>query len=291
MWVFTRKGFYSVVAYDPKQDKETKSPFKKIAKSKFTHVLVRARVKEDLEDLRKVVPNVKVVDDVIADYKYRAVISRRQWKKFLDLAVDDIDYDSHFKEVMRAGDKHQPQARYEAVSKVWSAMIQLQPVGAWASSGTTPTGGWGYGSGVTTFGKSEKSAYSNVDLDAWLEERAAEEEAAAYAEEEDAALVDDNSPLDIRDVRSYILCASDKYPDFLTESEVARATEAGFELWVRVMEDRKKIGKANLNVDEDYLDSVIEEIRLKHYETTPESEWSREFADVPEGEDVQEPKA
>jgi hypothetical protein len=125
MWIFTQKGFVSVVEYDPKADKHKGNPFAGFAHRRGTHVLVRSRVKDDIEDLRRVVPNMKVLADTSADYKFRAVIKRKDFNKWLLLSADEIDYDSHFKE---AAQKNSTGAigRYAAYMSVWSAMMRLQ---------------------------------------------------------------------------------------------------------------------------------------------------------------------
>lgn len=264
MWLFTRDGFYSAVQYDPSKDKEPKSIFKKIAQNKHSHILVRGRVKRDLEALRKVVPNVKIVDDVVADYKYRAVITRRQWKKFQSLATDDIDYDSHFKEVMRDGDPVQPTARYSAVSSVWSAMITLQPYKPWSSPGK---GGKGSKSKVST-GSSVQS---------WLGEREDEgfADLAGILNDQDFVKKDysEDGPLSIDDVKAYVLgdVTEKKYTNFLTDEEIARCDTTAFAFWVKLKEEVAKIGRANLHIDEHYLDELEDEV-LDDLFTTREAE-------------------
>lgn len=126
MWIFTRKGFFSVVEYDPKKDPDKKSFARSIVKRRGSHVLVRARVKEDLDDLKRVVKKLKVEDEPTADYRFRAVIPRKKWIEYLTLCAQEIDYDSHFKEVVRAN-ATQPAARYQAMMNVWSDMAVLQP--------------------------------------------------------------------------------------------------------------------------------------------------------------------
>lgn len=243
------------MAYDPKKDLAKGSVFKNLAKNKYTHVLVRARVKNDLEALRTVVPNVIVVEDKVADYAFRAVITRRNWKKFLNAATDDMDYDSHFKEVMRDGDKLQGGKRYSAVMKVWTAMVDLQPYGAW--SGASYSSATGKSTYSSTYDK-------NFDVDGWwaahgdgypLDADAPDEDVAVAPEEED------DSPLSINDIKRFILEENKSYPDFLSEKEVARADDDGFELWVRVVEMRKKLGAASFHLSEILLDDLIADIK------------------------------
>lgn len=127
MWTLTKAGFTSAVAYDPAKDRDKTSPFPAIAKKAGTHILVRARVKEHLEPLKSVCPNLVIHEDSWADYKWRAVITRGQFKKYLMQQVDEIDYDSHFKEALRdAQPKHLSAKMYSAAMTTWTAFANLQ---------------------------------------------------------------------------------------------------------------------------------------------------------------------
>lgn len=151
MWHFDSRGFVSVVAYDPKKDRNPTSKFPQIAKQAGTHLLVRARIKEDLDMIKAVVPSLHVETDKSADYAFRAVVTRKQFKKFLAESVDKITYDSHFKEAAR---DNSPKAdgRYSAMMSVWSAMAKLQP--------HTPYGGYSYFGGGSKSSKSTSSTWS-----------------------------------------------------------------------------------------------------------------------------------
>lgn len=143
MWLFEQHGFMSVVAYDPSKDRNKASQFSTIAQQAGTHLLVRARIKEDLDVLKTVLPTLVVEEDPNADYSFRCVIPRAKFKEFLVKAVDDIDYDSHFKEVASANSP-KVEGRHSAMMKCWSAMIELQPIKPWGGySGGYYSGGYG----------------------------------------------------------------------------------------------------------------------------------------------------
>lgn len=114
MWLVTRDGFYSVVEQRGAEG---------------TDVLVRARVKAHVRALLDVLENdAEVVDMPKADYRFRVVLSRVEWKRYLDFAADDIDYDSHFKEVVRdAQPKKMKEPMYRAMMSIWTAFAGLQP--------------------------------------------------------------------------------------------------------------------------------------------------------------------
>lgn len=158
MWMFEKRGFISVVAYDPKKDRNKASKFPEIAmrgKKEYdhSHLLVRARIKEDLDMLKLVVPSLHVETDKSADYSFRAIITRKQMKKFLAMSVDDLNYDSHFKEVAR-DNSPKAEGRYSAMMSIWSAMAKLQPYSPYGGYG-----GYGYGGGYgSTYSGGKKSS-------------------------------------------------------------------------------------------------------------------------------------
>lgn len=116
----------SAVVYDPKYDKAPDG-FTHLTKRAGTHILVRARVKEDLEDLRPVCRDLRVSYDARADYKFRTVISRRQWQKYINRCIREMDYGSHFKEVVEknALPKSLASRRHSAMMRCWTAMAEL----------------------------------------------------------------------------------------------------------------------------------------------------------------------
>lgn len=133
MWVFTQHGFYSVVAAKPSKDRSGK--LKKMGvTSDDTHVLVRARVKEDLEDLKtNYMPDLEIFTETGADYSHRCYMTRQEWKGILAVTVDELDYDSHFKEASRDGSKGAP-GRYSAYMGVWSELARLQDTKPYSGS-------------------------------------------------------------------------------------------------------------------------------------------------------------
>lgn len=79
MWIFFKKGYVAVVS----------SPHKK-------HVRVRARVREDLEAFRKLLPkDASVVIDTHPehDYRFELTAKRKDVQEVLATLVDNIDYE------------------------------------------------------------------------------------------------------------------------------------------------------------------------------------------------------
>ena len=106
MWLFTDQGFYSVVAHN-------RDPGK---------LLVRARVREDLEALREQIPEIRIYSDRRADYRWRAVVTRAEWVKAVALFAASIDY-PNFKQA--AADR-QPGDRLPIYQRIWGELLALQ---------------------------------------------------------------------------------------------------------------------------------------------------------------------
>jgi hypothetical protein len=112
VWVVTRDGFFSAV-----EERGTGM------------VLVRCRAREHAAVLRALTgAEDRVVDMPEADYRFRLTVTRRQWADYLATAAFEIDYDSHFKEVVR---DNQPRRlrrpMYEAMMGCWTALARVQP--------------------------------------------------------------------------------------------------------------------------------------------------------------------
>lgn len=105
MWIFQNNSFVSVV--ENRNDKNT--------------LLVRSRIKGDIQ---KAVPGAKVFEDLNADYRYRALVTRDEFKSAMCDAVDRIDY-PNFKNSIATTDHR----RHSAYSNVWSVMAER--FGAW----------------------------------------------------------------------------------------------------------------------------------------------------------------
>lgn len=105
MWIYTDKGFYSIVEdrNDPKL------------------LLVRARVAGDIERLW---PKAKVQHTQDRDYAYRARISRTSVSATLALAIREIDYDNFKDRVVEKGEGE----RAYWYGRIWSIMTCMQAV-------------------------------------------------------------------------------------------------------------------------------------------------------------------
>lgn len=106
MWLFTEYGFYSIVQ-----------------KSGEDCLTVRARVKADLDALRKRVPELSsTVTGGGTDYPYRAFVSHEALAAGMADTVKSIDY-SNFKN--RVAD-NLGRSRESVYHRVWAALMNLE---------------------------------------------------------------------------------------------------------------------------------------------------------------------
>ena len=115
MWLFTKYGFYSVV-----EDKEVPE-----------NVLIRARAREDLENLKALMKRffpgstlatAPIYDSLYSDYRYRVFVPKKDFEAVAQLLVRELDYTNFKHAVGEAGDT----GRDMAYMSVWSAMRQWQ---------------------------------------------------------------------------------------------------------------------------------------------------------------------
>jgi len=106
MWTITTRGFYSTVAHRDKPES----------------VLVRGRVREDLDNLADLIPNLEVFEDSTADYRWRAVVTKEAWGNAIRQITAEVDYDN-FKNAVAA---RQGKERAHVYSAVWEDLYTLQ---------------------------------------------------------------------------------------------------------------------------------------------------------------------
>jgi hypothetical protein len=118
MWVFTNKGFFSIVEDRDNPDNH----------------LVRARMKGDLERLfAPYFPSskIQVKETPDADYRFRVSLHKPVVTNAIGVAVDDIDYDN-FKNSYRDNKKIPRTTRsllHYHMHDVWDAMREAQEHG------------------------------------------------------------------------------------------------------------------------------------------------------------------
>jgi len=106
MWLFTQFGFFSIV------------------RKKAGEFHVRARIKQDLENL---VRHVELASPIIvtkqADYRYRIVTDADSISRIMRVLAERIDYDN-FKG--RIGKLPDQRGKSDALHRIWEIMEALQ---------------------------------------------------------------------------------------------------------------------------------------------------------------------
>ena len=102
MWLFTKVGFFSIVASDVAGD-----------------VMVRTRFRKDLDRLRETyLPELGPTIARGSDYPYRAFVSKERFGEALDAMAQDIDY-TNFKDQVTA---EFGKARHDLYMQVWAIL-------------------------------------------------------------------------------------------------------------------------------------------------------------------------
>ncbi len=112
MWIFTKYGFYSIV-----QDNNDKNLFK-----------VRARKKEDLEELQKKVDGIslfKIHKDERADYRFRIFITSEKLVEIMVMFSTSIDY-SNFKDSIYRNKAQKD--KLDSYHQIWEVMYEYQNI-------------------------------------------------------------------------------------------------------------------------------------------------------------------
>lgn len=106
MWLVTARGFYSVV-----EDLDGRE-----------RLLVRARVRRDLEALADLIPGLAVEETPERDYRFRASVTREAWAAAAVELAREIDYPNFKNEVAR----RQGGERAHLYAEVWVSLLRLQ---------------------------------------------------------------------------------------------------------------------------------------------------------------------
>ncbi len=114
MWTVTVDGFYSVTAFDERRG-GSRPDVDEL-------VVVRARVRDDLERLSQSVPHAEILATPRSAYPFRIVCRRDEWARYLAASVDEIDY-LNFKDrvAQRLGKR-----RHDVLLSVWATLRRLE---------------------------------------------------------------------------------------------------------------------------------------------------------------------
>jgi hypothetical protein len=110
MWILSRYGFFSIVEKPEDRARGT--------------LTVRARVREDLDELREhmMASLGPTTETTGTDYRFRAIAPRADVANALAQLAADIDY-SNFKDEV---ERRQGTQRADVYAQVWSCLLPLQ---------------------------------------------------------------------------------------------------------------------------------------------------------------------
>ncbi len=105
MWLMTKHGFYSIVQKRPGE------------------FHIRARVREDLENLvgRVPLPGARILDTRSADYPFRIISGKDEVRTVLEFLGETLDY-SNFKDAV--ADTPDQEQKHGLYGKVWSLLAE-----------------------------------------------------------------------------------------------------------------------------------------------------------------------
>jgi len=115
LWVFTTKGFFSIVEH--KKDPNL--------------VVIRARVRKDIDNIKMLFEELglevsDVAENVSFDYKYRVFAGRIDWASVMIRLITDMGYTNFKNAVYEADSPEVMDQRHEAYLDIWAIMHELQ---------------------------------------------------------------------------------------------------------------------------------------------------------------------
>lgn len=115
MWIFSTKGFFSVVEQENDPDQ----------------VLIRARLKKDIQNIKRLFNGLELkTGRIIAnghfDYKYRFTADRMDWILVMNQLMLDLDYRNFKDAVYKVDSRECRDNRHAAYFQVWTTMRKLQ---------------------------------------------------------------------------------------------------------------------------------------------------------------------
>lgn len=124
MWIFTRYGFVSIACAEEEGGRIDENM-----------VMVRARVREHLDNLRERFPNTEIakapiLSDAGTDYKFRVVIPKAEWASILHKLAIEQTWSNFKNEAARFARLKRASGRYvNALHNIWHVMAELQGSG------------------------------------------------------------------------------------------------------------------------------------------------------------------
>lgn len=142
MWIIGADGFSSTVKFMPAKDPAMAERFGATDPA-GDYLLVRGRDKLQMELIAHRFGLV-LEADTAADYKYRLVLTREQFKTHVAEQIDAIDYTAHFKEASMDRPVNKGfQAWSRALYSIWTELESIQDTPAYQTK-VWPRNNWTY---------------------------------------------------------------------------------------------------------------------------------------------------
>ena len=115
MWIFTIKGFFSVVEH--KDDPNT--------------MVVRARIGNDIKNIQQMFVDQgnekpEILQMSHSDYKFRIFVNRKIWIEVMTRLMSDLNYTNFKNAAAKEDDFKTMQLRSQAYTSIWFIMDELQ---------------------------------------------------------------------------------------------------------------------------------------------------------------------
>lgn len=115
MWVYTTKGFFSIV-----EDRDNPD-----------QVIIRARLKKDIDNLKRIFDSLKLRAKKIAvnsraDYRYRFTADRMDWITVMIRLMVGLHYANFKDAVYDTESGEMKEKRHETYLNIWMTMRELQ---------------------------------------------------------------------------------------------------------------------------------------------------------------------
>lgn len=118
MWIFTRRGFFSISCAWEKTGHQNSE--KKILLNKL---MIRARSKVQLKHLMEDYKlDVPLLESTHTDYKYRAIVDKDVFQQIMQNEVEKINYSNFKNSVCDMGCDNVNNVFLDALHDVWSVM-------------------------------------------------------------------------------------------------------------------------------------------------------------------------
>jgi hypothetical protein len=106
MWLFTKHGFYSIVRKSAEE------------------YHIRARVKQDLQNLKNLLELTDPIHESrTADYRYRMIVGKKVYLSVMAVVTRSVNYDNFKNTVAMTEDQR---SKLEAYHTIWAEMMKLQ---------------------------------------------------------------------------------------------------------------------------------------------------------------------